>query len=202
MSMICKKCGSEVGAGDKFCGVCGKTIPVDMHQEDDNPMACSDCGAVFEEGTTFCGSCGHKIASTQETGEAQRGSTSVNKFPMGSIVLVFALSCTIWFISFISFRLWLFALIPAGIVVGICAGLYMHKKKVRSSQRAFHSFGVLFFAAFMGFLIPPCLFSIFELFISSGDYYSISLLNYFVETGDPDVFATFDTDLDFFRTPF
>ncbi len=48
----CPECGTEVGAGQRFCGQCGAR----------QPEGCASCGAPLQPGQRFCGQCGAPVA--------------------------------------------------------------------------------------------------------------------------------------------
>ncbi|HZO63031.1 MAG TPA: zinc-ribbon domain-containing protein, partial [Gaiellaceae bacterium] len=50
--MICSTCGSENGAGKRFCVECGAPLSV----------GCPACGAALEGREKFCGECGSAVA--------------------------------------------------------------------------------------------------------------------------------------------
>ena len=54
--MFCGKCGNEIAAGIRFCGVCGWKVP-----ETAAKPVCKGCGAEIVPGTKFCGVCGAKV---------------------------------------------------------------------------------------------------------------------------------------------
>lgn len=58
--MNCKKCGSQVNEGAKFCRECGSEIVFETEALEGN--TCPECGNLLEENAMFCNNCGHKLS--------------------------------------------------------------------------------------------------------------------------------------------
>lgn len=58
--MNCKKCGSPVNDGAKFCRECGSEIVFETEALEGN--TCPECGNLLEENALFCNNCGHKLS--------------------------------------------------------------------------------------------------------------------------------------------
>lgn len=57
VSLTCASCGTAILPDAKFCGSCGKPIPV--------TSTCVQCGSVLPEGANFCGKCGTPVMQLQ-----------------------------------------------------------------------------------------------------------------------------------------
>ena len=58
--MKCKKCGSLVNEGAKFCRECGSEIVFETEALESN--TCPECSNLLEENALFCNNCGHKLS--------------------------------------------------------------------------------------------------------------------------------------------
>ena len=56
----CPACKKPVGEKDKFCGVCGETLPV-FESVVVNEISCTHCEMLIPEESTFCPCCGFTL---------------------------------------------------------------------------------------------------------------------------------------------
>jgi hypothetical protein len=52
--VTCAECGTQAGAGDRFCPKCGARLP--------EPVVCAQCGRPAVAGDRFCAGCGQPLA--------------------------------------------------------------------------------------------------------------------------------------------
>ena len=58
----CRKCGSPLVPGNKFCAVCGTPAPVAAATPTPGTVSfCPTCGGAIEPGAKFCMKCGAKV---------------------------------------------------------------------------------------------------------------------------------------------
>ena len=77
--MICKRCQTELPAGERFCPTCGAL----------QPMICPHCGAESRPGSKTCGSCGKKLPLVDRPDKLVY---TKRKRRMGEMVAIFAMS--------------------------------------------------------------------------------------------------------------
>ena len=58
----CKRCGSTLSEGSKFCGECGAKVS----------NTCPSCGAICVSGMKFCGECGRKLNAQDSVGKREK----------------------------------------------------------------------------------------------------------------------------------
>ena len=68
MVAFCRKCGSPVGPGRKFCGACGATLETAPSHDKTHPL-CPRCGSEVNPGMTFCWHCGGQLDTLQGAGQ-------------------------------------------------------------------------------------------------------------------------------------
>ena len=80
MSLICKKCGSNIPEGSNFCPECGAKFEADTEQK----PKCAYCGAQLKATSKFCPKCGKTVctAPIQPPQTAQTIQTEVPIAPM------------------------------------------------------------------------------------------------------------------------
>lgn len=61
--MKCKKCGSYVNDGARFCRECGSEIVIETGALEEN--TCPECGNLLEENALFCNNCGYRLLVNQ-----------------------------------------------------------------------------------------------------------------------------------------
>lgn len=61
---VCRKCGSELREGAKFCTKCGAAVA------SESMLKCPVCGASVSEGAKFCNACGASLAREEAAGPA------------------------------------------------------------------------------------------------------------------------------------
>jgi uncharacterized Zn finger protein (UPF0148 family) len=67
--MFCKKCGTQLKDGAKFCPQCGAAVSVPVIPDPNPPqekmsveLLCKNCGTALKEGALFCENCGANAA--------------------------------------------------------------------------------------------------------------------------------------------
>ena len=62
----CKKCGNNLGAGDKFCMYCGTPVSVGNNAAAKATAVCSKCGNTLQPNDKFCMQCGTRVEMQQQ----------------------------------------------------------------------------------------------------------------------------------------
>lgn len=75
--MNCKKCGSELKPGQKFCMKCGTPVSVNPQtaskQVPTADTVCAKCGSPLKPGQKFCMKCGTPVAAAPQQPQGQPG---------------------------------------------------------------------------------------------------------------------------------
>jgi RNA polymerase subunit RPABC4/transcription elongation factor Spt4 len=72
--MFCKKCGTRINDGAKFCPACGQTVPAATAEpaaEQAVESRCTSCGTALKKDAQFCPNCGRTVQAAQK--EPARG---------------------------------------------------------------------------------------------------------------------------------
>ncbi len=150
-------------------------------------MNCQECGAEINTEDAFCGECGHKITAPpdlSQSGSSQSGSPQPDPlqadpppagppkvennnasrfvYPLGPVILTVAVLVVILYGQFLTGIYMKFDFLIIGGLVGLSTGLYIHLKKVKLSDRKFHSFSVFFVTAMGSILAVEFLIMLFH----------------------------------------
>ena len=81
MSLICKKCGSNIPEGSNFCPECGAKFEADTEQK----PKCAYCGAELKETSKFCPACGMAVSEPSAAEEKAAAAAPVCAYCGGEI---------------------------------------------------------------------------------------------------------------------
>ena len=71
----CKRCGSTLSEGSKFCGECGAKVS----------NTCPACGAICAPGMKFCGECGRKLNAQDSVGKREKKDDIISQMERGMV---------------------------------------------------------------------------------------------------------------------
>lgn len=71
----CKRCGSTLSEGSKFCGECGAKVS----------NTCPSCGAICVSGMKFCGECGRKLNAQDSVGKREKKDDIISQMERGMV---------------------------------------------------------------------------------------------------------------------
>ncbi len=143
-------------------------------------MNCQECGAEINAGDIFCGECGHKImmpGNSPTAKEAPPPPAEADKmvsrvvYPWDAIILIAGAFVVVLYGQFLTGVYLKFDFLIVGAIVGLATGLYIHLRKVKLSDRKFHSFCVFFVTAMVSILVTEFLIMLVyaaEVFILDG----------------------------------
>ena len=72
----CKRCGSTLSEGSKFCGECGAKVS----------NTCPSCGAICVSGMKFCGECGRKLNAQDSVGKREKKDDIISQMERGMVL--------------------------------------------------------------------------------------------------------------------
>lgn len=109
--MKCRKCGSALTPGAKFCKFCGKPVEQnDDRERNSRRVVCPGCGAEVREGKRFCTTCGFDLSlSKAQSAQPERFNPEpVEKKRRGPVIfLVVSLIVIILLIAAVGAYLWM-----------------------------------------------------------------------------------------------
>ena len=73
----CRKCGSTLSEGVKFCGECGAKVS--------RQKVCPSCGVICASSAKFCGECGHALNIQNLAVESERKDDVVSQMERGMV---------------------------------------------------------------------------------------------------------------------